>query len=85
MTLSTAQPQLNATPPDLLALDITVVGRGTMAGEPAAGQPGQRRNGQAGHRRQRAWAAWAEAWAAWRRPSSSATSRATCARRPRRS
>ncbi len=37
MTLSTAQPQLNATPPDLLALDITVVGRGTMN----AGQPGQ--------------------------------------------
>ena len=28
MTLSTAQPQLNATPPELLALDITVVGRG---------------------------------------------------------
>ena len=27
MTLSTAQPQLNATPPELLALDITVVGR----------------------------------------------------------
>jgi hypothetical protein len=37
MTLSTAQPQLNATPPDLLALDITVVGRGGMN----AGQPGQ--------------------------------------------
>src|SRR5205823_233246 len=28
MTLSTAQPMLNATPPDLLALDITVTGRG---------------------------------------------------------
>ncbi len=28
MTLSTAQPQLNATPPELLALDITVIGRG---------------------------------------------------------
>jgi Domain of unknown function (DUF4139)/N-terminal domain of unknown function (DUF4140) len=37
MTLSTAQPQLNATPPDLLALDITVVGRGGMN----AGQQGQ--------------------------------------------
>jgi hypothetical protein len=37
ITLSTAQPQLNATPPDLLALDITVVGRGGMN----AGQPGQ--------------------------------------------
>jgi hypothetical protein len=37
MTLSTAQPQLNATPPDLLALDITVVGRGGMN----ASQPGQ--------------------------------------------
>ena len=39
MTLSTAQPQLNATPPDLLALDITVVGRGAMSANPA--QPGQ--------------------------------------------
>jgi hypothetical protein len=39
MTLSTAQPQLNATPPELLALDITVVGRGMVAGNPA--QPGQ--------------------------------------------
>ena len=39
MTLSTAQPQLNATPPELLALDITVVGRGTIAGNPQ-GQPG---------------------------------------------
>jgi hypothetical protein len=39
MTLSTAQPQLNATPPDLLALDITVVGRVAMnANQP---QPGQ--------------------------------------------
>ncbi len=34
MTLSTAQPQLNATPPDLLALDITVVGRGIVANGP---------------------------------------------------
>jgi hypothetical protein len=34
ITLSTAQPQLNATPPDLLALDITVVGRGAAPGEP---------------------------------------------------
>ncbi len=40
MTLSTAQPQLNATPPDLLAMDITVVGRGAMAGN----QPGQQGN-----------------------------------------
>ena len=39
MTLSTAQPQLNATPPDLLALDITVVGRGMAGAGP--GQPGQ--------------------------------------------
>jgi Domain of unknown function (DUF4139)/N-terminal domain of unknown function (DUF4140) len=31
MTLSTAQPQLNATPPELLALDITVVGTGAMS------------------------------------------------------
>ena len=33
-TLSTAQPQLNATPPDLLALDITVIGRGAIPGQP---------------------------------------------------
>ena len=39
MTLSTAQPQLNATPPDLLALDITVVGREAISANPA--QPGQ--------------------------------------------
>jgi len=40
MTLSTAQPQLNATPPELLALDITVVGRGMIASNPALpGQP----------------------------------------------
>ena len=41
MTLSTAQPQLNATPPELLALDITVVGRGNVAlnlpGQPQSG------------------------------------------------
>ncbi len=40
MTLSTAQPQLNATPPELLALDITVVGRGAVAHNPQ-GQQGQ--------------------------------------------
>ena len=34
MTLSTAQPQFNATPPELLALDITVVGRGAVANAP---------------------------------------------------
>jgi hypothetical protein len=39
VTLSTAQPQLNATPPDLLALDITVVGRGAMTASSAP--PGQ--------------------------------------------
>ena len=42
MTLSTAQPQLNATPPELLALDITVVGRGAVAAtlpqQPGAGR-----------------------------------------------
>ena len=38
MTLSTAQPQLNATPPELLAMDITVVGRAAIA---ANSQPGQ--------------------------------------------
>lgn len=32
MTLSTAQPQLNATPPELLALDLSVIGRGQVAG-----------------------------------------------------
>jgi Domain of unknown function (DUF4139)/N-terminal domain of unknown function (DUF4140) len=48
ITLSTAQPQLNATPPDLLALDIAVVGRGgMMAGRPP-GQPGHQRPGMAG-------------------------------------
>ena len=36
MTLSTAQPQLNATPPELLALDITVVGRGAVAADTTA-------------------------------------------------
>jgi Domain of unknown function (DUF4139)/N-terminal domain of unknown function (DUF4140) len=39
MTLSTAQPQLNATPPELLALDIAVVSRAAMSGDPR--QPGQ--------------------------------------------
>jgi hypothetical protein len=38
MTLSTAQPQLNATPPELLALDITVIGRGAGL---ANANPGQ--------------------------------------------
>ena len=48
MTLSTAQPQLNASPPELLALDIAVVGRGaTMASRPA-GQPGRQAPGMAG-------------------------------------
>jgi hypothetical protein len=42
MTLSTAQPQLNATPPELLAMDITVIGRGAMAANnPQLGQQGQ--------------------------------------------
>ena len=35
MTLSTAQPQLNATPPDLLRSDIHVVGRTVLAGSAA--------------------------------------------------
>ena len=43
MTLSTAQPQLNATPPELLALDITVVGRGA-----GLAQSPQRQGGGAG-------------------------------------
>ena len=43
VTLSTAQPQLNATPPELLALDLTVVGRGALASQPM-GQPGQQAN-----------------------------------------
>jgi hypothetical protein len=48
MTLSTAQPQLNASPPELLALDIAVVGPGaTMARRPT-GQPGQQVPGMAG-------------------------------------
>jgi hypothetical protein len=40
MTLSTAQPQLNATPPELLALDVTVVSRAAVAATPPA-QSGQ--------------------------------------------
>jgi hypothetical protein len=41
VTLSTAQPQLNATPPELLALDITVVGRVPALGSASApNQPG---------------------------------------------
>ncbi len=47
MTLSTAQPQLNATPPELLALDITVVGRGAMAAN-AAGTGQDRAAGASG-------------------------------------
>ena len=48
MTLSTAQPQLNATPPELLALDITVVGRGAgLANAPPTG-PGCRNDGRMG-------------------------------------
>jgi hypothetical protein len=43
MTLSTAQPQLNATPPELLALDISVVGRGMVAGNQP--QPAQQAAG----------------------------------------
>ncbi len=34
VTLSTAQPQLNATPPELLALDLTLVGKGALVGAP---------------------------------------------------
>jgi hypothetical protein len=41
MTLSTAQPQLNATPPDLLALDIAVVTRKAMAVGDVNQQPQQ--------------------------------------------
>jgi hypothetical protein len=41
MTLSTAQPQLNATPPELLALDITVVNRTPTIALELQGQPGQ--------------------------------------------
>src|SRR5262249_26819675 len=48
MTLSTAQPQLNATPPDLLALDIAVIGRGAMMTGRPPGQPGQQPAGMAG-------------------------------------
>jgi hypothetical protein len=40
VTLSTAQPQLNATPPELLALDLTVVARGALVAG-AQNQPGQ--------------------------------------------
>ena len=56
MTLSTAQPQLNATPPELLAMDITVdrpgsdgreftTGTGTGPGQ-GQDQPGQGQQGQ---------------------------------------
>src|SRR5262249_45699583 len=41
MTLSPAQPQLNASPPDLLALDIAVVGRGATIASGPARPPGQ--------------------------------------------
>ena len=40
MTLSTAQPQLNATPPELLALDITVVGQGAGLANAPQQNPG---------------------------------------------
>jgi hypothetical protein len=40
VTLSTAQPQLNATPPELSSLDISVVTRGAMAANMQPGQPG---------------------------------------------
>jgi Domain of unknown function (DUF4139)/N-terminal domain of unknown function (DUF4140) len=41
VTLSTAQPQLNATPPELLALDLTLVARGALvAGAQNAQNPG---------------------------------------------
>ena len=46
VTLSTAQPQLNATPPELLALDVTVVSRGAVAGAPAG--PGGQGGSMAG-------------------------------------
>ena len=82
MTLSTAQPQLNATPPELLALDITVVGRGAIAaiaagpGQPAeAGWGGGMGGGMAGDGRHG-------------QPDAArcfATSRASCGRRPSRS
>src|SRR5262249_59809833 len=39
VTLSTAQPQLNATPPELLALDIRVVTRGPIGSSPLARGP----------------------------------------------
>jgi Domain of unknown function (DUF4139)/N-terminal domain of unknown function (DUF4140) len=40
MTLSTAQPQLNATPPELLALDVSILGRTAVANVPQQGQSG---------------------------------------------
>ncbi len=40
MTLSTAQPQFNATPPELLALDVSVIGRGAVANAPQGAQAG---------------------------------------------
>src|SRR5205085_57447 len=48
MTLSTAQPQLNASPPELLALDIAVVGRGVMMAGRPAGQLGPQAPGLGG-------------------------------------
>ena len=41
VTFSTAQPQLNATPPELLAFDVTVVSRGEVNRGVSAGQRGQ--------------------------------------------
>lgn len=40
VVLSTAQPMLNAAPPDLLALDVTVIGKGQPAGGGGAPAPG---------------------------------------------
>src|SRR5207245_491446 len=40
ITLSTAQPLLNAAPPDLRVLEVSVGGHG-FAANPPAGQPGQ--------------------------------------------
>ena len=77
MTLSTAQPQLNATPPELLALDITVVGRNAMT----ANMPQQPQGGGM----MAARAGWAAGWDSLGTVRCSATSPATCARRPSKS
>ena len=76
MTLSTAQPQLNATPPELLALDITVVGprppSRTYRSRAKPGGGGMMGMGGA-------WDCRAMGGSA----RCSATSRASCGRRPR--